>query len=75
MPYVNVWIDGDDLIDELEDDDLIEKLETRGYVCYKSGGSSGDGYSSVEHLLDCGMADAARAEALMIVSKIIGRTL
>jgi len=75
MPYVNVWIDNDEVIEETDDDDLIEALNSRGYSCYKGGSSSDNVFASVEHLLDCGMVDTARAEALTIVSKILGRTL
>ena len=75
MPYVNLWIDNDEVIEETDDDDLIEALKSRGYSCFKSGSSGDNVFASVEHLLDCGMADAAKQEALMIVSKILGRTL
>jgi hypothetical protein len=75
MPYVNVWIDNDEVIEASDDDDLIEMLESRGYSCFKySGGQHGE-YSSVEHLMDCGMVNEAKAEALLIVGKAIGRSL
>ena len=75
MPYVNVWIDEDDLLDELDDDYLISKLKNRGYSCFKSGSSGDDGFLSVEHLLDCGFKKEAREEALLIVGKTLGRSL
>ena len=31
MPYKEVWVDEDDL-DNFDDDDLIEELESRGYL-------------------------------------------
>ena len=75
MPYVNVWIDNDEVIEKTDDNDLIEALKSRGYSCYKDGSSSDNVFASVEHLLDCGMIDAAEQEALRIVGKIIGKML
>ena len=75
MPYVSVYVETRDILEELESDDIIEVLGNRGYSCFK-GSSSGDNvFASVEHLLDCGLADTARAAALMIVGKILGRSL
>lgn len=71
MPYVSVHID----LDEFRDDDLIEELESRGYACIKnSQGEIGD-LNHVEHLAVCGQLEAARAEALALVSNAIGRRL
>lgn len=75
MPYVNVWIDNDEVIEESDDDDLIEALNSRGYSCYKDGSAGNGEYSSVEHLMDCGMVNEAKAEALLIVGRAIGRSL
>jgi spore coat polysaccharide biosynthesis protein SpsF (cytidylyltransferase family) len=75
MPYVSVYVDTHDIIEELEDDDIIEVMSNRGFSCFKGSISGDNVFASVEHLLDCGMADTARAEALTIVSKILGRTL
>lgn len=41
MPYKEVWVDEDDL-DDFDDDDLIEELESRGYLVEKSGYKSLD---------------------------------
>jgi hypothetical protein len=75
MPYVEVWVETDDLIDELDDDDLIEKLQSRGYSCFKDAFADRGEFGIVEHLSVCGLVDEARAEALKIVSKAIGRSL
>lgn len=75
MPYVSVDID----LYEFDTDDLIEELESRGYACSKHkrktdlGGL--DDLEHIEHLAVCGQAEAARAEALELVSKAIGRNL
>jgi len=75
MPYVSVYVETHDILEELDSDDIIEVMSKRGYSCFK-GSSSGDNvFSSVEHLLDCGLVDTARAEAMMIVGKILGRSL
>jgi hypothetical protein len=75
MPYVNVWVDNDDLLDEIDDDDLVEKLNRRGYACFKNGVANGHEFSSVKHLMDCGMINEAKAEAFLIVGRAIGRSL
>jgi hypothetical protein len=31
MPYVNTYVEVDDVLDELSDDDLIKELKRRGY--------------------------------------------
>jgi hypothetical protein len=41
MPYKEVWVDEDDL-DNFDDDDLIEELESRGYLVEKNGYKSVD---------------------------------
>jgi len=75
MPYVSVYVETHDILEELDSDDIIAVMGKRGYSCFK-GSSSGDNvFASVEHLLDCGLADTAKAEALMIVGKILGRSL
>lgn len=73
MPYVNVHID----LDDFDDDDLIEELESRGYTCTKDSDSVAglEGLEHVEHLITCGLIDVARAEALDLVGKAIGRPL
>lgn len=73
MPYVLIHVDFDDF----DDDDLKEELESRGYTVSKHGistNSLGD-LGHVEHLMMCGQVNAAKAEALAMVSKAIGRTL
>jgi hypothetical protein len=30
MPYVNTYVDADDILDELSDDELIDELKRRG---------------------------------------------
>ena len=32
MPYVDVWVDTEDAIEDASDDDLISELESRGYI-------------------------------------------
>ena len=32
MPYVDVWVDSEDAIEDASDDDLIIELESRGYI-------------------------------------------
>lgn len=37
MPYIQVWVDDDDLplnLDKAEDDEIIEEIEKRGYQVY-----------------------------------------
>lgn len=74
MPYVNVWIETDDLVDDIADEELVEELEGRGYSCFKNQAISGD-FAIVEHLSVCGLIAEARAEALKIVGNAIGRRL
>lgn len=71
MPYVSVRIDFDDF----DEDDLVEELESRGYTCTKNAPAGLDGLDRVEHLAICGQLEIARAEALQLVSKAIGRTI
>jgi hypothetical protein len=71
MPYVHIHID----LDEFDDDDLISELESRGYTCTKDSATGLEGLERVEHLAVCGQIEIARAEALQLVSKAIGRTI
>lgn len=75
MPYVSVYVETHDILEELDSDDIIEVMNRRGYSCFKDGSSSNNVFASVEHLFDCGMIDAAEQEALKIVGKIIGKML
>jgi hypothetical protein len=73
MPYVHIDIDPD----EFEDDELIEELESRGYFVIQKDGSTnslGD-LGHIEHLVICGQIEHARAEALLLVGRSIGRPL
>lgn len=71
MPYVHIHID----FDEFEDEDLIEHLESRGYTCTKDSVTGMEGLGRIEHLAVCGQTEAARAEALALVSAEIGRPI
>jgi hypothetical protein len=71
MPYVSVHIEFDDF----DEDDLVEELESRGYTCTKESVTGLDGLDRVEHLAICGQIEIARAEALQLVSKAIGRSI
>ena len=69
MPYVSVHVD----LDNFDDDDLIEELESRGYECIKSDSMGGQTVDNrVSHLLDCGMDKAAAEELLQQVEQSRG---
>ena len=34
MPYVNVWIDEDDILEDYSDSDLMDELKRRGYLIF-----------------------------------------
>lgn len=71
MPYVSVHID----LDDFDEDDLIEELESRGYTCTKDAVTGVKGLERIEHLAVCGQLEIARAEALQLVSAAIGRPI
>ncbi len=71
MPYVSVHID----LDEFDDDELVEELESRGYACSKDAVTGVEGLDRIEHLAVCGQLEIARTEALQLVSKAIGRPI
>jgi hypothetical protein len=73
MPYIHVDIDPE----EFEDDELIEELESRGYVVIRKDGTSESlgNLDHIEHLVVCGQIEHARAEALLLVGRSIGRPL
>lgn len=73
MPRIN--IDVNVSLDEFDDDDLIEEMESRGYTCTKDSATGLEGLDRVEHLAVCGQLEIARAEALQLVSTAIGRPL
>ena len=75
MPFISIDID----LDDLDTEDLIEELESRGYACNKKRrepdlGGLGD-LEHIEHLVVCGQIEHARAEALLLVGRSIGRPL
>ena len=59
MPYVHVEID----LDDFDDDDLIEELESRGYTCSKDSVTGVEGLERIEHLAICGQTEIARADS------------
>ena len=72
MPYVSVHID----LDEFDEDDLVQELESRGYRVSKTNDTKALGdLEYVEHLALCGLIADARNEALELVGKAIGRPL
>lgn len=72
MPYVSVHVD----LDDFDDEDLQQELESRGYLVTKDKGLSRAGdIEYVEHLAACGLVDAAREEALKLVGQVIGRAI
>jgi hypothetical protein len=82
VPTVNVDVDVS--LDEFDDDKIAEYLRHRGYQVYGSGTPvTGDGTESItsddldhiDTLALCGQMEAAKAEALEVVSKAIGRNL
>ena len=73
MPYITVEAHVD--LDEFDDEDLVEELESRGYVCSKNPIENLPDVSYIEHLATCGLVAEARREALDLVSKTIGRRL
>ena len=73
MPYITVEAHVD--LDEFDDEDLVEELESRGYVCSKNAIEGLPDVAYIEHLATCGLVAEARREALDLVSKTIGRRL
>lgn len=72
MPYVSVQMD----LDEFDEDDLVEELESRGYRVSKANDQATlDDLEHVEHLALCGLISDARNEALELVGKAIGRPI
>ncbi len=71
MPYIHIHID----FDEFDDDDLISELESRGYTCSEDLMTGVEGLDRIEHLVVCGQLEAARAEAMQLVSAAIGRPI
>ena len=72
MPYVSVDID----LDEFDEDDLVQELESRGYRVSKTNGTEALGdLEHVKHLVLCGLIADARNEALELVGKAIGRPI
>ena len=72
MPYVSVHID----LDEFDEDDLVQELESRGYRVSKTNDTEALGdLEHVEHLALCGLIADARNEALELVGKAIGRPI
>ena len=72
MPYVSACID----LDEFDEDDLVQELESRGYRVSKAHepATLGD-LEHVEHLALCGLIADAQNEALELVGKAIGRPI
>lgn len=71
MAYVRVEID----LDEFDDDELVDELETRGYDCTKGEPKTIDGMARVEHLAMCGLKADALTELISITEKSMGISL
>lgn len=83
MAYVTV--SAEISMTDLDDDDLVREVERRGLSagpgCVEATGEDGEPIFSkadlgeIEHLHVCGLTEPARALALELVGKAIGRTL
>lgn len=86
MPYVRVHIDPDDILDELDPADLIDRLKDLGYIVTKKVQQTGarestegqafieiESLDHVEHLIDVGLYREARAEALLLIEAQLNR--
>lgn len=67
-------------MDDLDDDDLLEEVEKRGLTGSSASGGEAlhltqEELNDIETLLVCGQREPARALALELVGKAIGRTL
>ena len=71
MPYVQVWVDGAGL-SEFEDDDLVKELQQRGFSVAKKP-LDAEGMERIEHLIDAGMYQVAKDEALYLIESHLGR--
>ena len=77
MPYVSVYVDSDDVLEESDDEDLKSELVKRGYHVSEKGRpiAAVDGLERIEHLSLCGLTQEAQAEALRLVGDALWRTL
>lgn len=73
MPYIHIDID----LVEFDDNELVDELKSRGYDVVEKCGSveSLGNLDHIEHLVVCGQIVHARAEALLLVGRAIGRPL
>lgn len=71
MTFATVNIDVDVDLSDVCTEDLLEGLESRK-VPFEQDTS---GLESIEHLALCGLIKEARQEALLLISKKIGRSL
>lgn len=75
MPYVQVFVDFSDVIDEFDDEEIAEEMRKRGYWCFKKGDQEIEDFAIVQHYFDCGLRDQAKKEAIEIVGQMMGRPL
>ncbi len=71
MPYVEVWVEDAEL-SEFEDDDLVKELQQRGFSVAKKPVDA-EGMERIEHLIDAGMYQVAKDEALYLIESQLGR--
>jgi len=71
MPYVNVYVDLDAILDEIDSEDIANILRRRGYEVFQSESS----LDRVTHFAQLGLMEDARKEALIYVGEQIGVTL
>lgn len=78
MVMARVTID----LDVFEDEDLRMELEERGYTVLAEGEtmtqraeSLDENLYRIEHLLNCGFPEQARAELVEAASRVLGRPL
>lgn len=85
IPKTRISVDADVSLDEFDDSDIAEYLRGRGYYVSASAkvlhdqdcelALDPDDLYHIETLEVCGQIEAARNEALALVSNAIGRTL
>ena len=79
MSQVRVYVDVEDVLDELDDDELIAALESRGWRCTKAAivheslSDEPEGFNRIAHLVNCGLYADAKTEALRMIENEIGK--
>lgn len=75
MPYVNVWVDNDDVLEDISDEDLVEELQRRNVPAMAETDEAKEDLSRIFYAFYFGKESDAVSLMRKYVQDVTGKTL